>query len=295
MPKVVAFYLPQFHQIPENDAWHGEGFTEWTVVAKSKPLFPGHRQPELPGELGFYDLRVPESRLAQAALARNHGIRVSSTTTTGSTAAGFSRDRSMKSWRRDPRIFRSPCAGQTKVGTGVGRGPKDELILEQEFNEEDDLAHIRWLITCFKDPRYIRVKGRPLLAGVQGPTSTGPQAKTVELWSNRMRESRRRAPVAGHLFETSEAARCIRPCIGIRRQFGVRPAPAADVLRFHDGRPAQDQDASNHDLTDYVDVASGYLNRPRPVLDQVSMCGDRLGQLAETSAGGGADTSWIHP
>ena len=73
-PQVLAFYLPQFHHVPENDAWHGRGFTEWNVVAQSKPLYPGHRQPDLPGELGFYDLRVPETRYLQARLAREHGI-----------------------------------------------------------------------------------------------------------------------------------------------------------------------------------------------------------------------------
>ena len=73
-PHVLAFYLPQFHQVAENDAWHGPGFTEWSVVARSKPLYPGHRQPDLPGELGFYDLQVPETRYRQALLAREHGI-----------------------------------------------------------------------------------------------------------------------------------------------------------------------------------------------------------------------------
>jgi lipopolysaccharide biosynthesis protein len=72
--RAVTFYLPQFHPVPENDAWWGPGFTEWRNAAKARPLFRGHNQPHLPADLGFYDLRMPEAREAQSDLAQQYGL-----------------------------------------------------------------------------------------------------------------------------------------------------------------------------------------------------------------------------
>jgi O-antigen biosynthesis protein len=252
-PHVLAFYLPQFHQVPENDAWHGRGFTEWTVVARSKPLFPGHRQPHLPAELGFYDLRVPEARYLQARLAREHGITgflYYHYWFSGKRMLGRPLDEVLASGQPD---FPFALCWANESWFRRWQSSVDEMLVEQEFSEEDDLEHIRWLISCFKDPRYIHVEGRPLLAVYRAQLLPEPK-RTVELW-------RRECEAAGVerpwlvMFETGGAD-------GVPTEFGFDAGAEFVPHLLPQLLDASHSPDGSHTLFEYDEVATAYLNRP---------------------------------
>lgn len=164
--RLIALYLPQYHPIPENDAWWGKGFTEWTNVAKAKPLFIGHRQPNFPGDLGFYDLRVPETREAQAELARAHGIE------------GFCYWHYWFGGGR--RLLERPFTEVLQSGkpdfpfclawanhtwSGIWHGCPDRVLIEQTYpGVEDIIAHFYAMLDAFRDPRYMKVDGKCIFA-----------------------------------------------------------------------------------------------------------------------------------
>ena len=160
--RAIAFYLPQFHPTPENDEWWGPGFTEWTNVVRAEPLFPGHYQPHLPSRLGFYDLRVPEVREAQAELARAHGIEAFCY-----WHYWFSGRRLLQRPFDDVLASGGPdfpfcLAWANESWSRRWLGEARDVLMEQEYSAKDDVEHARWLLDAFADPRYLRVLGRPV-------------------------------------------------------------------------------------------------------------------------------------
>lgn len=193
--RVIAYYLPQFHPIPENDETWGKGFTEWTNVAKAKPLFPGHYQPRIPADLGFYDLRLPQVREAQAEMARDAGVEgfmywhywfgngkmllekpLEEVVESGKPDFPFCYGWANHSW-------------STKTWTNNGRVSKNKMIAEQLYpGHEDNVAHFNYCLKAFKDKRYITVDGKPLFVIFDAPSFVGMK-EFIDEWQELARQN----------------------------------------------------------------------------------------------------------
>lgn len=186
--KAIAFYLPQFHPIAENDSWWGRGFTEWSNVTKARALFDLHHQPKLPADLGYYDLRNPDTQLAQANLAHDHNVH------------GFCY---YYYWFGGKKILNQPIEQMVESGepdfpfcvcwanenwSRNWDGQNRYVLLKQTYSEESNRALIREFIKLMKDPRYIRFNGKPVLI-VYRIRIIPNWRETAEMWRSECRKA----------------------------------------------------------------------------------------------------------
>jgi len=186
--KPIAIYLPQFHPIPENNEWWGKGFTEWTNVSKSMPKFSDHYQPHMPKDLGFYDLRLIETMIDQAALAKEFGV------------YGFCY---YHYWFNGKLLLERPLEQMLETGkpdmpyclcwanenwSRRWDGSEHEILIEQKYSLEDERVHIQYLLKFFKDERYIKIDGKPVFLMYR--TELHPKInEAVEVWRQEVRKA----------------------------------------------------------------------------------------------------------
>jgi lipopolysaccharide biosynthesis protein/ubiquinone/menaquinone biosynthesis C-methylase UbiE len=187
LPKAIAFYLPQFHPFPENDAWWGKGFTEWTNVGKARPMFQGHHQPHCPIHQGYYDLRVPEVMEEQAKLAREYGI------------SGFAyyfywfagkvlMDLPLQQMLGNPKVDMPFCMiWANEDWTRRWDGQENDVLISQKHSLEDSCALLDYLRPFMQDPRYIKVNGKPLFVIYRASLIPDMQ-ETILAWRRKAQE-----------------------------------------------------------------------------------------------------------
>jgi len=162
--RLIAFYLPQFHPIPENDLWWGKGFTEWTNSSMARPMFRGHYQPHIPADLGYYDLRLPETRIAQAEMASAYGIEGFCYWHywfgNGKRLLEQPFNEVLKSRKPD---FPFCLAWANQTWTGIWHGCPNKVLIEQKYPGIADYeAHFQALVGAFSDVRYIKIDDKPV-------------------------------------------------------------------------------------------------------------------------------------
>lgn len=190
--RVIAFYLPQFYPTPYNDKYWGKGFTEWTNVAKAKPLFKRHYQPRIPADLGFYDLRLPEIREQQVELAKEAGIEGFCYWHywMGNGKQLLSRvfDEVLASGKPDFPFCLAWANHDWTTGTWDNNGEK-QMIAKQEYpGEEDYINHFNSVLSAFKDRRYIQIDGKPIFL-IFDPYFFKDVKKFIQLWQKLAKEN----------------------------------------------------------------------------------------------------------
>lgn len=161
--EVIAFYLPQYHIIPENNKWWGEGYTEWRNVKAAKPLYPGHYQPRIPLNDNYYDLLDTEVMINQAKLAREYGV-------TGFAyyhywfAGKMLLEKPVENMRKTPEIDIPYClAWANEEWKKYWYGQGEEILINQNYGSRKNWEeHFEYLLDYFKDERYIKIDGKPV-------------------------------------------------------------------------------------------------------------------------------------
>ncbi|PIE82554.1 MAG: hypothetical protein CSA11_00105 [Chloroflexi bacterium] len=256
--KVLSYYLPQFHPTPENDKWHGSGFTEWTKVRAATPLFRGHWQQHIPHEdIGYYLLESPEVLQKQAELMKGAGV-------TGMIFYHY--------WFTGRLILESPAqmllaeqeiempfcfCWANENWTKKWDGNDDEILLGQEYSEDDAEAFIRYLIPFFRDRRYIKVDGRPMLH-VYRPTAIPEPEMYLAVWKRVCEQEGVAAPwVVATLTRGAEDP----------RDFGMDAAVERVLHDWTDGGVAEMRDCVqaytriDGSILNYPDVADYYIQK----------------------------------
>ncbi|SCX92389.1 Glycosyltransferase WbsX [Nonlabens sp. Hel1_33_55] len=259
--KSIAIHLPQFHPIPENDGWWGKGFTEWTNVVKARPLFEEHYQPHLPADLGFYDLRLEESRLAQEKLAKDYGIYgfcYYHYWFTGKKILETPLNRKRQNKKEDlPFMMCWANENWTRVWNG---GDKD-VLLEQKYSSEDDLNHIHHLFEYFKDDRYIKVDGKPVFI-VYRPDLFPDMTATLSLWRNEAQKAGFPDLYLGNALSFEDEQGIFDFSIDFQPKFSERPQPLSYSRMKNYIRAAKNKLGLNdsnsldlvYDYDDFVDL-----------------------------------------
>lgn len=192
MIKLLAYHLPQFHEIDENNAWWGKGFTEWTNVQKAKPLYLGHKQPRIPSQRNYYDLANPETLVWQMQLAKKYGIYGFCFYHYWFGEGRVLLDKPLENILITPKADLPFCiswANENWVKTWHGSGGGNRLLIRQKYGDVLEwTVHIEWLIRFFRDPRYIKKDNKPVML-IYNINQIPHREKMLDLWNEQVKKA----------------------------------------------------------------------------------------------------------
>lgn len=262
----IAYYLPQFHPFPENDAWWGKGFTEWTNVGKALPNYEGHYQPHCPIHLGYYDLRLVDNMVEQARLAKSYGI------------GGFCyyfywfdgkvlMHQPLEQMLADDRVDMPFCLiWANENWSRRWDGKEDDVLIAQKHSTADSMAFIRHLEKYFHDKRYIRIDGKPVLAVYRANLIPDIQA-TGDLW----REEAVRMGLPGLYLVSAQSFDIDSPApFGFDAAVQFPPHPIK--YRTHNDAVRLRNPAFDGRIYDYDEAARRFVTLPEPPYKLMRAC-----------------------